>query len=175
MPIKPVNIILIGYRATGKTTVGRSLADRLGFSFIDVDQAIEQKEDQSIAVMVEQHGWDYFRQREKAMLLDLAGRKNQVIATGGGAVLHQDIWPTIKQSGLVIWLHADIQTICKRLAGDAISDSQRPSLTGADIQQEVSTVLRERTPLYERGGHLTLDATDAVEDIVTQIMTYLNT
>ncbi|MDA3971779.1 MAG: shikimate kinase AroL [Desulfobulbaceae bacterium] len=175
MATNPVNIILIGYRATGKTTVGRLLADRLGFSFVDVDQAIEQQEGRCIADMVQQHGWDYFRQREKEMLVELADQKNHVIATGGGAILHQDIWPSLKQSGLVIWLKADIQTICRRLANDAVSDSQRPSLTGEDIQQEVSPVLRERTPLYETSSHLTLDATDAAEDIITQVMKYLKT
>ncbi|MDA3835291.1 MAG: shikimate kinase AroL [Spirochaetales bacterium] len=174
MPTKPVNIILIGYRATGKTTLGRRLADHLGFSFVDTDHAIEEHEGQCIADMVQQHGWPYFRQREKEMLLELAGRRNHVIATGGGAVLHQDIWETIQQSGLVIWLKADIQTICQRLAGDTLSDSQRPSLTGEDIQQEVAAVLQERIPLYERSGHLTLDATDAVEDIITQVTRYLH-
>lgn len=170
MDIKPVSIILIGYRATGKTTVGKLLADDLGFVFVDIDQAIEQKEGNCISDMVAQHGWDYFRKKEKEMLTLLSGRKNHVIATGGGAILHQDIWPKLKQNSFIIWLKADSATICERLAGDATSVTQRPSLTGADIQQEVVSVLSERTPFYTAGCHLTLDACEPVEDIVNKAL-----
>lgn len=166
----PVTIILIGYRATGKTTVGRVLAEKLHYSFIDADHAVEQKEGQCISDMVDQHGWDYFRTKEKEMLLDLSKKEHHVIATGGGAVLHQDIWPTIKERGIVIWLTADNATICKRLAGDAASETQRPSLTGTDIQQEVTKVLEERLPLYESSCHLRLDATEPVEGIVQKAL-----
>lgn len=174
MPTKPVSIILIGYRATGKTSVGKALAASLHLSFIDVDQYIEQREACCITDMVKEHGWPYFREKEKSSLLELTGKENHVIATGGGAILHQDIWPTVKERGLVIWLKADTDTICKRLAADSVSDSQRPSLTGTGIQQEVADVLVERTPLYDKSCHLSLDATESVEDIVQQIHDYLN-
>lgn len=153
--------------------MGVRLARTLKFSFIDTDQTIEQQEDQCIRDMVEQHGWDYFRKKEKEALLKFSAEKNHVIATGGGAVLHQDIWPEIKQNNLVIWLQADIETICTRLANDALSDSQRPSLTGADIQQEVTAVLTARTPLYKKSSHLTLDATETVEDNISSVLHYL--
>jgi len=173
MPTKPVAIILIGYRATGKTTVGKLLAGKLGYSFIDTDHAIEQDAGVSISAMVAQHGWNSFRAKEKDMLARLATKKDHVIATGGGAILHQDIWPQIKEHNLVIWLKADIATICSRLAGDAASPSQRPSLTGADIQQEVAGVLGERTPLYESSCHLSLDASAPVVDIVTDALHHI--
>lgn len=173
MPTKPVTIILIGYRATGKTSVGMLLAEKLGFSFIDADHAIEQKENQCISDMVAEHGWDYFRTKEKEMLLELAEKKEHIIATGGGAILHQDIWKTVKESGVVIWLKADTQTICTRLAGDEVSDTQRPSLTGADILKEVSSVLATRTPLYATSSHITVDATNSIEDIVADVLQQL--
>lgn len=171
MPKTQPPIILIGYRATGKTTVGKLLAGKLGFAFIDTDQAIEEKEGSCISDMVAQSGWSFFRKKEKDMLLHLARKKNHVIATGGGAILHQDIWPEIKQNGLVIWLKADIGTICQRLTADGnVSQSQRPSLTGSDIQAEISSVLSERLPLYESSCHLSLDASDSVEDIVKKAL-----
>ncbi len=173
MQTKPVTIILIGYRATGKTTVGLLLAEKLGFSFIDSDHALEQKEGQCISDMVAEHGWDYFRAKEKEMLVKLAGKKEHIIATGGGAILHQDIWATVKKSGVVIWLEADIQTICARLKADAASDTQRPSLTGEDILQEVSSVLAIRTPLYKSSSHFTVDATKSIEDIVADVLQQL--
>jgi shikimate kinase len=173
MPAHPSSIILIGYRATGKSTMGTRLAQALGFSFIDTDQAIEQQEGQCIRDIVQQHNWDYFRQKEKETLLKFSTEKNHVIATGGGAVLHQDIWPEIKQNNLVIWLQADIETICTRLANDTISESQRPSLTGADIQQEVADVLTARTPLYKKSSNLTLDAAQTVEDNISSVLHYL--
>ena len=174
MPTQPASIILIGYRATGKSTMGVHLAAALGFTFIDTDQVIEQQETQSIRDIVAQHGWDYFRKKEKETLLQLATKTNHVIATGGGAVLHQDIWPFIKQNNLVIWLKADIKTICIRLVNDTYSEDQRPSLTGADIQKEVSTVLISRTPIYQKSCHLTLDATETVDDNIVRVLHYLD-
>ncbi len=171
MPKARPSIILIGYRATGKTTVGRLLAQQLGFSFIDTDQTIEEEEGSCISDMVAQHGWSFFRKKEKDMLKRLAHKKNHVIATGGGAILHKDIWPEIKQNNLVIWFKADIDTICQRLAADRnVSQSQRPSLTGSDIQAEITSVLNKRRPLYKASCHLSLDASDSVEDIVKKAL-----
>lgn len=164
------NIVLIGYRATGKTTVGRKVAEKLGRPFVDSDHAIEKKAGQSISEMVEAKGWDFFRGQEKDTLLELTGSPGQVIACGGGAILHQDIWPRIKESSFVVWLRADIDTLCKRLAGDQATASQRPSLSGQDIYREISEILKERTPLYHAGCHLELDATGSVEDIVDKII-----
>ncbi len=164
------NIILIGYRATGKSSVGRLLAEKMARPFIDVDQRLEQQAGGSIADMVAEQGWDFFRARERQALLELTGRPGQVLACGGGAILHQDIWPAIKKSNFVVWLKADIQTICRRLAGDTATERQRPSLSGQDIYAEAADILRERTPLYAAGCHLELDATGDLEDIVDSIM-----
>ncbi len=153
--------------------MGKLLAKRLDFSFIDMDHAIEHREGLCISDMVKQYDWTYFRKKEKKMLLELTHRKNHVIATGGGAILHQDIWPEVKQDSLVIWLKADIETICQRLAADQVSESQRPSLTGSNIQQEVATVLAERTPLYKTSCHIILNAADSVEKIVGHVLKYL--
>ncbi len=163
-------IILIGYRATGKTSVGQRLAKRLGLCFLDLDQELEKRQGQSIAEMVAARGWPYFRALEKALLLELATGSGLVISTGGGAILHQDIWPQVKASGLVVWLTADRETIHQRLTGDARTARQRPALTAGDPWAEITTVLAEREPLYRAGCHLAVDTgTLTVEQIVTLI------
>ena len=164
------NILLIGYRATGKTSVGKLLAHKLDRPFVDSDHAVEAKSGQTISAMVEAKGWEFFRSQEKKMLLELAGKPGQIIACGGGAILHQDIWPQLKKEAFVVWLKADVTTICKRLAGDEATETQRPSLSDQGIYAEVDEILKERTPLYAAGSHLELDATGSLEDIVAQII-----
>lgn len=161
-------VILTGYRATGKSSVGKKLAARLAVEFLDTDSVIEKRQGCSIRKMVEEHGWDFFRTQEKHLLEELVAKKNVVIATGGGAILHQDIWQRLKNTGLTVWLTADLQTICKRLAADASTEDLRPSLTGQDIQKEITTVLAEREPLYRKGSHLAINTS---ENTITAIVT----
>ncbi len=152
-----LKIILTGYRACGKSLVGRLLAQRLGFDFLDMDKEIEAREDCSISEMVAAHGWPYFRECERKLLEELVDREGLVVATGGGAILHEEVWSRLQVSGLVVWLSADTATIAARLAADAVSAGQRPSLTGDSITLEIESVLAERLPLYEKGSHLRID------------------
>ncbi len=169
MKNKITRIILTGYRATGKSSVGRLLAGKLDFGFLDTDPEIENKEGMSISDMVDRHGWGYFRKLESDLLHSLLYREKLVVAPGGGAILHQDVWKQLMETSLVVWLKADLQTICRRLAGDDLSDSQRPSLTGEDVIQEVRAVLEEREPLYEQGSHLIVDTDKPIREIVMEI------
>jgi len=154
-------IILTGYRATGKTLVGLMLAQRLNLDFLDMDEMIEVRAGQSIHQIVAQQGWEQFRLLERDLLSELICRKDVVISTGGGAILHQDIWRHLCQTGLVVWLQADIDTICRRLQNDDTSGSQRPSLTEEeDLFTEVARVLSEREPYYEKGSHLSIDTSE---------------
>jgi shikimate kinase len=161
-------IILTGYRATGKSTVGRVLAARLKVAFIDMDEILVARHGE-IRELVRERGWDYFRAREEELLAELVGCRAAVISTGGGAVLHQAVWQQLKETGLVVWLAVDPATISRRLAADAASAGQRPSLTGGDIQEEAARVLAEREPLYRAGAHLVVDATRPVAAVVAAI------
>lgn len=152
-------VILTGYRATGKTTVGRLLAARLGVAFLDTDAEIEERENRSIPEMVKKDGWEYFRGRERELLHELVARKDGVIASGGGAIIHEEAWRELMKTGLVVWLSTDIVTICQRLAADEKKNSgQRPTLTGKEITTEVAEVLALREPLYRKGSHLVIDS-----------------
>ncbi len=166
-------IILTGYRASGKTLVGHILASRLGIGFLDTDAEIQKRQGQSIAEMVAAHGWPFFRALEKKMLAELAGREELVIATGGGAIMHEEEWQRLKESGLVVWLQADPATIGQRLAADAASHGQRPSLTGSDVLAEISDLLATREPFYRKGSHLAVDTVNrSAEEIADQILSH---
>ncbi len=151
-------IILTGYRASDKATIGGILAVRLGFEFLDMDTVISERAGNSLEQIVNVHGWDYFRALEYNLLEELIGREDIVIATGGGAILHQDIWPALMRSGLVVWLMVDLENIRQCLAADHMTSLQRLSLIGKDPFAEMAAVLKERQPLYENGSHMTLDS-----------------
>jgi len=165
---KSRKIILVGFRATGKSSVGRLLADRLGVGFIDTDAVLTARHG-AISEQVASHGWEYFRAREKELLIELVRLEEGVIATGGGAVLHREIWPELKKTGRVVWLTSTLELICQRLGADPASAGQRPSLTGGDIRQETAKVLAEREPLYREVADLTVDSNRPVPEVVGEI------
>ena len=161
-------IILIGFRATGKSSVGRLLAEHLGVEFLDMDQLLTARHGE-ISQVVAAQGWDFFRAREKELLRELIDLKEGVIATGGGAVLHQELWPAMRETGLVVWLTSTLELICQRLTLDPVSGSQRPSLTGGDIRAETAAVLAEREPLYRAAAHLAVDSNRPVAEVAGEI------
>jgi len=111
MKLQKEKVILTGYRATGKTSIGKILADLLGFDFIDTDLAIEKRQGESIAEMVGRGGWDLFRSKEKDILLELVRRNNIVIATGGGSVMHENAWEKLSKNALSVCVTVDMTTI----------------------------------------------------------------
>lgn len=141
-----MNVVLIGYRGTGKSTVGKVVAARLGRTMVSTDAEIVKRAGRSIPEIVAQHGWDYFRDVESQVCRDLAEGEGLVIDTGGGAILRSENVERLKYHGVVFWLTASIETITKRIG----LDTQRPSLTGTkSFVDEVQDVLRERTPKYQ--------------------------
>ncbi len=170
MKFQKEKIILTGYRATGKSSIGKILADLLGFGFIDTDQAIEKRQGETIAEMVGRGGWDLFRRKEEDVLLELARSKNKVIATGGGSVMHENAWGKLRQNGLVVWLTADVKTICRRLAADSDTEDQRPALTEMGTMDEISMVLSERQPLYEKSSDLTVNTEGKTPEEVAEFI-----
>lgn len=167
-------IVLTGYRATGKSSVGKALGARLGFEFIDMDKVIEARAGQSISTLVAARGWEGFRAMEKGLLRELAADTSAaVVATGGGAILHEEIWPAVMAAATVVWLSADPATICARLLADNATAGQRPSLTGDDVCREVEEVLARREPLYQRWNHMCIDtAHRGVDEIVELIVEF---
>ena len=169
------NLVLIGYRATGKSSVGRELAERLNRPFVDLDEVLVREAGCAIADIVAQGGWEDFRRREKDLARRFGKARGQVLATGGGVVLDSENVEILRKNGILIWLTADPAAIKKRLGLDAATQAFRPSLTGADVQSEVDRVLAEREPLYRHAAHLVIDTTDlTVTEVSDQIIGELN-
>ena len=165
-----MNVVLIGYRGTGKTTVGRVLAEKLGRPFYDADTYLEVKCGRTISDMVAMEGWAFFRQREKEVIEELASLDNCVIATGGGAVMNDENVTALRRHGQFILLTADIPTMVSRIRADNASHEQRPDLLGVDIIEETKTVLKERMPVYKNVANFIVDTTEStVEEVVATV------
>lgn len=139
-------LVLIGYRGTGKSTVGRLVADRLGRPFVDADRVLEARAGRSIAAIFADQGEAAFRDLEAAILADLTARGDgAILATGGGAILRDSNRAALRRFGVVVWLTADPEILAARLDRDR---DARPALTAAGTLDEIAAVLRDRTPLY---------------------------
>jgi len=165
-----MKIFLIGYRCTGKTTIGKILAHRLNFEFIDTDCLIEQSLGLTIIEIIEKQGWGKFRQIEKKTLLNTKKNQNTIIATGGGIIIGHDNQQFIKKNGLCLWLDADIKTIMTRLNTDHKTKALRPALTDKDLFEETNEIVKERNPLYKKTAHIKIDTSfNTPEEIVNII------
>lgn len=168
------SVYLIGCRAVGKSSIGRELAQELSWSFLDTDTLITNQFGQTVAQIVAGNGWQKFRETEKNVLKQLQREKKCVVATGGGAILHNEVWPELKEQGYIVWLTADLDTLCSRIRGDQQSASLRPSLTGKDICRELEDVLIERSPMYRAVADCIINTgTLNVEQAVLKIMNYV--
>ena len=166
------NLVLIGYRATGKTEVGGLLAQRFGLPLVDLDQALEAEMGRSITELVAAKGWPEFRRREKEMVARYGRDGGRVIASGGGVVLDLENVAVLRQNGVVVWLQADVATIRARLSGDQVQEAQRPSLTGGGTLDEVAEVLKAREPLYRAAAHVVIDtAGQSIDQVVEKVLT----
>jgi len=166
-----MTLTLIGYRGSGKSTIAPLVAGQLGWSWIDSDIEVEQRAGQSIQQIFATENEAGFRQRETAVLEELLGRQNVVIAAGGGAILAEQNRVRMKQAGPVIWLTAAATTLAERVLGDQMTADRRPSLTGRPVDEEIREVLEIRTPMYQDAATHTVD-TEALsrEEIVAQIV-----
>ena len=165
-----MNIVLIGYRGSGKSTVGKRLASRMQRRFVDTDDLIESKEGQ-ISDLVKSHGWNYFRAMERRMIEEISKEDNLIIALGGGAVLDSDNIANVERNGLIIWLKADQEVLRKRMNQDPRTLASRPTLTGKGTIEELEEIMDFRNPFYEKAATIQLDTpTLNVEEVVENIL-----
>jgi len=152
-----MNIILIGYRGSGKTSVGRELARLLERPFFDSDRMVFAKTGKTVREIVEAGGWPAFREAERAAIAELASLDQAVISLGGGAVLDPENVAALEERGKFVWLRADARTLARRIRKEQSGIGQRPSLTGAGTLEEVERVLAERLPVYRAVADLAVD------------------
>jgi shikimate kinase len=150
-------VVLIGYRATGKTTLARLLAERLAWQWIDADVEIERRAGKTISRMFAEDGEPAFRDLEAEVIADLCRQERLVLAAGGGAPLREESRQAMRQCGRVVWLTASPETILRRMTGDATTAARRPSLTEKDPLEEILHLLARREPVYRESAHVIVD------------------
>ncbi|MFO7570447.1 MAG: shikimate kinase [Smithellaceae bacterium] len=155
-----MNVILIGYRATGKSTVGQLLSKKLLIPFVDTDSLIEEAAGMKIKDIVADAGWQAFRKKEKEAVHALCEKDPCVVATGGGAILDAANRAVFKKTGVVVFLKASPEDIVDRLRRDVEDGQTRPKFTSEDLVSETMAVLGERMPLYESAADITVDTKD---------------
>ena len=152
------HIFFIGMMGTGKTTVGRKLAEEIGCPWVDMDQRLEAKFGFSIAEYFQQYGEKAFRQEESRLLKRLIDQSPAVITTGGGIVLNPENRMRMKKHGWVVHLTATPEELIRRLKGD----QSRPLLAG-DLEKRIRQISNERAKLYQF-AHVTIDTTNQTPD-----------
>jgi len=152
-----VNIVLIGYRCSGKSAVGKILARELGRDLVDTDVLIEQYARSSIENIVSRDGWTRFREIEKRVIEEISKKDKLVIAAGGGVVLDEANVRNLTVNEWLVWLDGSAEALKERMDREQRAGKIRPSLTGADPLEEIEQVVEERAPLYRQAGDLTAD------------------
>lgn len=169
-----MNLVLIGYRGTGKTTVARLVAERLGWDWIDADVEIERQAGKSIADIFRDDGESAFRDLEAQVVAELTARSSWVLALGGGAILRPENRRQIAAAGPAVWLTATAPTIHQRMTGDPTTAGKRPNLTSRGGLHEIEELLAQREPLYRQCADHTVDtegkSPEQVADEIVQLL-----
>ncbi len=168
--LKYKNIFLVGFMGAGKSTVGKILAEKTGYSFIDADQYIEEKAGTTITQIFAEHGEPYFRDLESEATDELAKNENQVIATGGGVVQRDRNWNAMKENGITVYLKASVETIWERIK----DDTKRPLLQVENPVETARELLNKRTPMYEKADMIVLTDNLSLEQAADEILSLLN-
>lgn len=148
------NLVLVGPMGAGKTSIGKKLADRLGLAFVDCDHALEARTGATVPVIFELEGEPGFRAREAALIADVMSGQDQVVATGGGAVLDPASRRALCERGFVVYLQASVDQQLERLA----RDRSRPLLAVPDRRERLETLAVQRGPLYAAMADLPFNA-----------------
>lgn len=161
-----VNLYLVGFMGTGKSTVGRAVAHKLGFDFIDSDVEIERLQGRTINDIFAQDGEPAFRELERQFVESGHPAEKTVVACGGGLVVQPGMLERLKTKGVVVCLHASIQTILDRTA----RHRTRPLLAVEDPESRVRTLYAQREPIYNRCGTVILTDSRPLHDIAAHVV-----
>ncbi|GAB7028025.1 shikimate kinase [Geotalea toluenoxydans] len=165
-----MNLVLIGYRGTGKSLVSKLLAERLHMSLFSTDEEVVRMVGMPISEIVARLGWAGFRDIESEAARQLGALDNAVIDTGGGIIERSENVDALAGNARIIWLKASVDTIVARIE----TDTERPALTeGKTFTEEVAEILQRRNPIYQRTAHYTID-TDSLtpEQIADQVLSF---
>lgn len=166
-----MNIVLIGYRGTGKSHVGHLLGEHFGRKVVSMDEEIVKSAGMPIPEIVEKNGWPKFRELETEQARNLAGLDKLVIDCGGGVIERPENIEILQQNSQVFWLQASVESIVARIKDDV----QRPALVeGKTFLEEVAEVLERRTPLYRAAAHYEINTDNLTpEQVAEQVINLL--
>ena len=159
------NIILVGFMGTGKSVVGKKLAAKLNKDFVESDDMIEAREKMPIRDIFEKKGEPYFRRVEKEVIKEASSRKNVVISAGGGAIVDEENFNNLKNSGTLICLKASPDTILKRTK----DLKTRPLLNVPDPKKRIEELLKKREPYYNKANFIIDTDNLSIEQVVLKI------
>jgi len=159
-----MRLLIIGPMASGKSTIGLKLANRLNLDFVDTDQQVEDRAGAEISWIFDIEGESGFRIREEEILKEVCLNDEIVISTGGGIIIEKNNRKLISESGVVIYLEVSIQTQLER----TLMDKSRPLLDSKDKEQVLKNLKKQRTPLYEEIANITIEAGDRSNNQVVE-------
>lgn len=158
-----MNLVLLGYRGAGKSTVGRILARSLRMPLVSLDAEIVRKAGKRIPEIVAESGWEAFRDLESSVVDLYAAKDGWILDAGGGVVVRASNVERLRRRGLLVWLRVSPSTVVDRIR----SDTERPALKeGRTFLEEVEEVLAERSPLYASAAELTVETDGRLPDAV---------
>lgn len=167
-----MNVVLIGFRGSGKSTVGRTLADRLGWSFVDTDALIEERTGMTIREIFADQAEEGFRDLEAQVVAEVAGLDRHVISTGGGVVLREANVEALRRSGKLVYLTAPPEVLWKRIFDDTHRHQTRLKMDPDNGLQQVRKAIMEREPIYMLASDCIVDtANRSVDSIVSRVLT----
>lgn len=166
MQAADVNLYLVGFMGTGKSTIGRAVAQRLGFRLLDSDHEIERLQGKSIPEIFAQQGEPAFRGMERQFVTGGHPADRTVVACGGGLVVQPGVLDLLRAKGVVICLHASLATVLERTQ----RNRNRPLLDVADPSERIRTLYAEREPVYKRAGTVILTDSRPLNDIVAHVV-----
>jgi shikimate kinase len=161
-----VNLYLVGFMGTGKSTVGRAVAHKLGFALLDSDHEIERVQGKGIPAIFAQDGEPVFRAMERTFIESGHASERTVISCGGGLVVQPGMLPLLKHRGVVVCLHASVETILERTS----RQKNRPLLEVEDPELRIRKLFAEREPIYRTTGSVILTDARPMTDIVTHVL-----
>lgn len=170
-----LNIVLIGFMGTGKTTTGKTLSQYLKMPFADIDCEIEKRIGMSIQEVFEKYGEPFFRNLEKQVVEELSKLHNMIIVCGGGIVLNKENIINLRKNGVLILLRADAKTILDRVKGD----DSRPILKNNMSEDGIKDLLTKRNKYYVEAADITIDTDHKApekicEEIIMNLQQFIN-
>jgi shikimate kinase len=161
-----VNLYLVGFMGTGKSTVGRLVAQRLGFRLLDSDQEIEQQQGRTVAEIFAQDGEPAFRALERAFVESGHPTERAVVACGGGLVVQPGLADELRRRGVVVCLHASLTTVLERTS----RHRHRPLLNVEDPAERIRSLYAAREPVYRNAGTVILTDARPLGEVVAHVL-----